>query len=82
MSSDIQKIKERNKRVELDKAWEVSRTRRIIIAVFTYIIIAVFLFFIGAPNPWFNALVPALGFLLSMMTLPFFKKVWANKFYK
>jgi hypothetical protein len=42
IESEIQKIKERNARVEADKAWETSKTRRLAIAVFTYIV-AVFL---------------------------------------
>ena len=32
METELEKINERNKRVELDKAWEVSKTRRGIIA--------------------------------------------------
>ncbi len=79
---EIEKIKERNVRVELDKAWETSKTRRIIISVMTYIIIVVFLYSINAPNPWLNALVPTVGFVLSTLTLPFFKKWWIKNVYK
>ena len=32
---EIQKIHERNKKVELDKAWETSKTRKVSIAVLT-----------------------------------------------
>jgi len=76
MSSEIETLKERNKRVEADKAWETSKTRRLIIALMTYFVVVFFLWSIAAPKPWLNALVPTVGFLLSTLTLPFFKKLW------
>jgi polyferredoxin len=82
MKEDIEQIKERNKRVEADKSWETSKTRRIIIALMTYIIIVVFLWSIESPNPWFNAIVPTIGFILSTLTLPFFKRFWLKHIYK
>ena len=82
MRKDIEKIKDRNKKVESDKAWETSKTRKLIIALMTYIIIVVFLWSIKAPNPWLNAIVPTVGFILSTLTLPFFKKFWINNIYK
>ena len=36
MEERIEKIEERNKRVELDKAWETSWVRRIGIMILTY----------------------------------------------
>ncbi len=82
MKKEIELIKERNKRVEADKAWEISKTRRFIIALMTYIIVVIFLFVIDAPMPWLTALVPALGYALSTLTLPFFKKLWVKSAYK
>lgn len=82
MKQEIEKIRERNKRVEADKAWEISKTRRLIIAVMTYIIIVVVLFSINAPKPFFNALVPTIGFVLSTLTVPIFKKYWLKYNYK
>ena len=82
MSNEIHEIRERNKRVERDKAWETSKTRRAIIALMTYIIIVVFLYSINAPNPLFNAIVPTVGFILSTLSLPFFKKLWIKQIYK
>ena len=72
----IRKIEERNKRVEIDKAWETSWTRRILVTIFTYLAIALYLNAIDIPNSWLNAIVPAVGFLLSTLTLPFFKNIW------
>ena len=79
---NFEKIKERNKRVEADKAWEISITRRFIIALMTYIIISIFLISINVLNPWLNAIVPTVGFILSTLTLPLFKKFWLNNIYK
>lgn len=39
LEEDIRKIEERNRKVESDKAWELSWTRRGLIALFTYIAI-------------------------------------------
>lgn len=75
-------FEQRNKRVESDKAWETSYTRRSIIAAITYLIVVWFLYLINAPTPWLNALVPTAGFVLSTLTLPFFKKWWLRKIYK
>jgi len=81
MKEAIEQIKERNKRVETDKAWETSKTRKIIIALMTYIVIVIFLWSINMPRPWLNAIVPSVGFILSTMTLPFFKKLWLKYVY-
>ncbi len=78
----LQKIEERNKSVELNKAWETSYTRRLLISIFTYLAIALYLQFIVGIDPWINAIVPTIGFLLSTLSLPFLKKVWEKFFYK
>ncbi|MBT7063019.1 hypothetical protein HN924_03565 [Candidatus Woesearchaeota archaeon] len=78
---EIKKIKERNKKVESDKAWEISITRKVLIGVLTYIVIAVFLWSADIPDPWLNAIIPAVAFVLSTLTLPFFKKYWIKKIY-
>lgn len=82
MKEDIERIKERNKRVEADKAWETSVTRRSLIALMTYVVVVVFLWSIDAPSPWFNAIVPAVGFIISTLSLPFFKRVWMGYYHK
>lgn len=76
----IEKILERNNRVELDKAWETSKTRRAIIAVITYTVACFFMWRIGIGEPYFNALIPTGGYLLSTLSLQFIKKYWLKKF--
>lgn len=82
LEEEINKIKERNKRVEKDKVWETSWTRRIIVSIFTYFVIAIFFLFAGISNPFVNAIVPALAFILSTASLPFFKNLWIKYIYK
>ena len=43
METELDAINKRNIRVEADKAWETSNTRRLIIAIFTYLIVVIFL---------------------------------------
>ena len=74
----VRKIEERNKSVELDKAWEMSVTRRVIIVAFTYVSISVLLQILHIEKPWATAVVPALAFLLSTFTMPLFKRVWVK----
>ena len=81
LKKEIDKIKERNKRVEADKAWETSAFRKIIIAILTYFVIVLFFYFAELPKPWTNSIVPALAFVLSTLTLTLFKKFWLRYFY-
>ena len=76
LEQKIQKIEERNERVEVDKAWETSWIRRILLAMFTYISIGVYMWAIEITRPWLNAVVPAVAFMLSTLTMPFFKQLW------
>ena len=69
-------IEQRNARVENDKAWEISWARRIFIAAVTYIFAGIWLVVIADSNPWLKALVPVCGYLLSTLTIPFFKRAW------
>lgn len=82
LKKEIALIKGRNKRVENDKIWETSHTRRILLVIFTYLAIGLYLQAINISNAWLNAIVPAVGFLLSTLTLPFFKKIWLKYRFK
>lgn len=82
LKKEVESIKERNARVEADKAWEVSRTRKAIIVVLTYIVIVLFFFAAGLPSPFTNAMVPTAAFVISTLSLPLFKKAWIKKVYK
>ncbi len=72
----IEKIEERNSRVEIDKAWETSWTRRVLLALLTYLAIGLYLWTIEISRPWLNAIVPTVGFMVSTLTMPFFRGLW------
>lgn len=78
LEQEIQKIKERNRRVELDKAWETSWTRRLFIAVVTYVVAGIWLVWIHDTYPWLKAFVPAGAYALSTLTLPVLKTMWSK----
>ena len=78
--SEIQKIKNRNHRVEIDKAWETSWTRRGVIAATTYGIATFFMWRIGVTDPYLNALVPTGGYILSTLSLSVIKRWWIKRY--
>jgi len=75
----LARIEQRNARVEADKAWETSWVRRTAIMVLTYLVVVAYLYFVVHINPWINALVPVLGFLLSTLTISLLKDYWISK---
>lgn len=75
---EIEAIKERNKKVELDKAWEVSWTRRLFIAFGTYVVAIFWLMMIGENLFWLKAFWPAVGYVLSTLSLPVAKRWWGR----
>lgn len=78
----VEKMEERNAKVETDKAWETSFTRKSLLVLFTYLAIGLYLQAIEVDRPWINAIVPAAGFMISTLTMPFFKTLWLKKFRK
>ena len=80
METELQQIQERNRRVENDKAWEMSKTRRGLVSLFTYIVACIFLSTIGNESPYINSLVPVGGYLLSTLSLPVIKRWWTSKY--
>ena len=75
----VYEIEERNKTVELDKAWETSIARRALIIALTYAVVGIFLQTIRIERPWTTAIAPAIAFVLSTLTIPLFKKVWIKR---
>ena len=73
---DIADIKDRNRRVEADKAWETSCSRKVLIAVLTYIVIVIFFYFANLSRPFVGAIVPTIGFLLSTISVSIIKMKW------
>ena len=82
LSVEIEKIKERNVKVETDKLWETSWTRKLVIFVLTYVTITIYFYTVGLPEPFINSFVPSLAFVISTLSMPFFKKLWVKFIYK
>jgi hypothetical protein len=76
LQRELSLIKERNARVEAEKAWEGSFTRIAAIMTITYVVASVAMYAIGNDHPLRNALIPVLGFLLSTQSIPFLKARW------
>lgn len=73
-------IEKRNKKVEADKAWETSWTRRICIMILTYIVVIAYSYVIRkSDNIFLSSLVPVIGFTLSTMSLNLVRKIWEKQ---
>lgn len=77
INEEIEKIKQRNKRVELDKKWETCWTRRICICLLTYIVVVIYSYIVrNYSNIFLSSLVPVIGFTLSTLSLKIVRKIW------
>lgn len=77
IEKEIEEIKTRNKRVELDKAWETSWTRKICIMILTYIVVVIYSYVTkNVDNILLSSLVPVIGFTLSTLSLKFIRNLW------
>ena len=79
IQKDIAEIKARNVRVETEKAWETSLFRKVLIAILTYIVIVIFFIFAKLPKPFLNPIIPTLGFILSTLSVSYFKNIWIKR---
>ncbi len=82
LESRIKEIESHNQVKDTNKAWETSLSRRGLLIIFTYLAVGLYMNAVGISNPWINAIIPSLGFLLSTLTLGFFKKLWLKYIYK
>lgn len=77
IENEIKKIKERNKKVELDKKWETSWTRKLCICALTYVVVVTYSYLINKiSNIYLSSLVPVIGFTLSTLSLNIVRKIW------
>ena len=82
MVRNIDDIAMRNQRVEAEKAREMSWTRRMVITIGTYVIVFLYLRFIGIDQAHLHALVPPFAFLTSTLSFPILKRIWIQYIYK
>ena len=72
----IEAIEARNNRVEMDKKWEVSWTRRLSISALTYLVVVCYLITVGNDHPFVNGIVPPVGFMLSTLIMRQVRTWW------
>ena len=76
----IKNIEERNKKVELDKKWETSWTRKVCIMILTYIVVITYSYIVrNYDRILLSSLVPVIGFTLSTLSLKVVRKIWETK---
>ena len=69
LEKEIENIKTRNNKVELDKKWETSLTRKICICILTYIVVIVYSYIVrNYSNILLSSLVPVIGFTFSTLS--------------
>lgn len=80
IEKEIKEIKERNQKVELNKAWETSWTRKLCIMILTYIVVVLYSFTINKiSNIFLSSLVPVIVFTLSTLSLNAIRKIWERR---
>jgi hypothetical protein len=82
IEQELDVIKQRNLRVEADKAWETSFFCVITITLLTYLVTAFIFYGIGITYFWLNALIPSIGFFISVQSLPFIKRWWIKRYFR
>jgi hypothetical protein len=82
MNESVLEIQQRNSRVEADKAWETSRTRRACVALVIYLAASGVFLRLESPRPYADAVVPVLGYILSTLTFGAIKDWWTHYVYK
>lgn len=82
IKNELKAIKERNQRVEAEKAWEQSFFRKVLILISTYVIAGIVFLIIGVEHPWRNALIPTIAYFVSIQSLPLVKKRWIVHYLK
>lgn len=82
LEEEINKIHCRNHKVEADKAWETSCTRKVVVAAMTYFVMICVMYVLKMENPFISAIIPTLGFVLSTISANLIKNFWIKKFLK
>jgi hypothetical protein len=73
VESELADIRNRNRRVESDKAWETSRVRLLSVTGITYVTMVLVFLVLGSSRPFVDALVPTTGFFLSTLSISFLR---------
>lgn len=76
IEEELEKINQRNKRVELDKAWETSGIRKVCICILTYIVVIIYSYIVrNYDNIFLSSLVPVIRFYIIYIIIEICKKI-------
>lgn len=78
IEEQLETITTRNQRVEDDKAWETSFTRRLFLSLITYGCAYIVLQLIEVEQAHLIALVPTGGYWLSTLSMEPLKQLWSR----
>lgn len=80
LEQEINIIKQRNKRVELDKKWETSATRKICICILTYIVVVIYSYIVrNYDNIFLSSLVPVIRIYIIYFIIKIYKEKMGKK---
>ena len=81
LEQEINDIKKRNKRVELDKKWETSGTRKICICILTYIVVVIYSYIVkNYDNIFLSSLVPVIRIYIINFIIKIYKENLGKKY--
>ncbi len=78
LERELREISERHALAELDAAWTVSRTRKLLVFLFAYVFLAILLLVSGVKDPFVNALPPTAIFIAATIVLGFAREKWVR----
>ena len=67
LAAEVEAIKARNNRVELEKKRETSMARKLWIALITYVLLGAYMYFLGQQRWYLDAIIPTAGFVIGGM---------------
>jgi hypothetical protein len=73
---EVGELRARNVRVEREKAWETSWTRRLVITGMTWLGAWVWLLGLGVDHAALQALVPSGAYAVSTLSIPVLRRWW------
>lgn len=74
LEQEINIIKQRNKRVELDKKWETSGTRKVCICILTYVVVVIYSYIVkNYENIFLSSLVPVIRIYIIYSIIKIYK---------
>ncbi len=79
LEAAMEELRDRNRRVEREKGWETSLTRKLLLSGLTYGITTLVFWKIAVPDPLANALIPTTGYIISTLSIPWAKRLWVAR---